>query len=53
MLYYSYDNYQARRLEMVRHTQLATVTVSDVAKHCVTGRQWSMEIRVLLGFMFI
>ena len=33
---------------MVRHTQLATVTVSDVAKHCVTGRQWSMEIRVNL-----
>ena len=29
MLYYSYDNYQARRLEMVRHAQLPTVTVSD------------------------
>ena len=53
MLYYSYDNYQARRLEMVRHTQLATVTVSDVAKHCVTGRQWSMEIRIHFRFMFI
>ena len=25
MLYYSHDNYQARRLEMVRHAQLATV----------------------------
>ena len=23
MLYYSYDNYQARGLEMVRHAQLA------------------------------
>ena len=23
MLYYSYDNYQARRLEMVRHAKLA------------------------------
>ena len=53
MLYYSYDNYQARRLEMVRHTQLATVTVIDVAKHRVTGRQWSMEIRVHFRFMFI
>ena len=37
MLYYSYDNYQARRLEMVRHAQLATVTVTDGAKHCVTA----------------
>ena len=53
MLYYSYDNYQARRLEMVRHNQLATVTVTDGAKHCVTGRQWSMEIRVHFRFMFI
>ena len=48
MLYYSYDNYQARRLEMVRHTQLATVTVTDVAKHCVTARQWSQEIQFIL-----
>ena len=36
-LYSSYDNYQACRLEMVRHAQLATVTVSDGAKHCVTA----------------
>ena len=35
MLYYSY-NYQACRLQMVRHTQLATVTVTDGAKHYVT-----------------
>ena len=39
MLYYSYDNCQARRLEMVRHAQLTTATVSDVAKHCVTARR--------------
>ena len=53
MLYYSYDNYQARRLEMVRHAQLPTVTVSDVAKHCVAARQWSQDIRVHFRFMFI
>ena len=53
MLYYSYDIYQARRLEMVRHSQLATVTVTDGAKHCVTGRQWSHEVRVHFRFMFI
>ena len=53
MLYYSYDNYQARGLEMVRHAQLATVTVGDVAKHCVTSRQLSQEIRVHIRFKFI
>ena len=53
MLYYSYDNYQARSIEMVRHTQLATVTVTDGAKHCVTDRQWSEEVRVHFRFMFI
>ena len=51
MLYYSYDNDQVRRLEMVRHAKLATV--SDVAKHCVTARQWSQEIRLHFRFMFI
>ena len=50
---YSYDNYQAHRLEMVRHTQLATVTVTDGAKHCVAGRQWSQAVRVHFRFMFI
>ena len=45
MLYYTYDNCQARRLEMVRHAKLGTVTVSDVAKHCVTARQ---EIQFIL-----
>ena len=53
MLYYSYDNYQARRLEMVRHTQLANLTVTDGAKRCVTSRQWSQEVRVNFSFMFI
>ena len=53
MLYYSYDNCQARRLEMVRHAKLATVTVSDVAKQCVTARQWSQEIRLHFRFIFI
>ena len=53
MLYHSYDNYQARRLEMVRHAQLATAAVNDVAKHCVTARQLSQEIRVHIRFMFI
>ena len=38
---------------MVRHAQLATVTVSDVAKHCVTARQLSQEIQVHIRFMFI
>ena len=53
MLYYSYDNCQARGFEMMRHAKLATVTVSDVAKHCVTARQWSQEIRVHFRFIFI
>ena len=53
MLYYSYDNCQARRLEMVRHAKLAIVTVSDVAKHCVTARQWSQVMRLHFKFMFI
>ena len=38
---------------MVRHTQLASVTVTDGAKHCVTDRQWSQEVRVHFRFMFI
>ena len=37
---------------MVRHTRLATVTVTDGAKHCVTGRQWSQEVRIHFRFMF-
>ena len=54
MLYYSYDIYQACRLEMVlRHSQLAHVTVTDGAKHCATARQWSDEIQVYFLFMFI
>ena len=58
MLYYSYDNYQACfyqacRLEMVRHAQLATDTVTNGAKHCVTARRWSKEIRVHFRCMFI
>ena len=53
MLYYLYDNYQARRLEMVRHAQLATVAVTDGAKHYVIACQWSQEVRVHFRFMFI
>ena len=38
---------------MVRHSQLATVTVTARAKHCVTARQWSQEVQVHFRFMFI
>ena len=53
MLYYSYDNYQGRKLEMVRHTKLATVAVTDGAKHYVIARQWSQFILDLCLFKII
>ena len=39
MLFYSYNNYQACRREMVRHAEL-----TDSAEHCVTARQWSVIV---------